>query len=178
MTRKVILFIAQTLDGYIAKPDGKIDFLLDERFTSGETADREYQKLTKHVDTVVMGRKTYDQVVNELAPNDYPYADFDNYIMTTHPTTSADNIHFVDGDVVQLIRDLRNQSGKDIWIIGGSSVIAPLVNSDLIDTYEIGVIPIVLGKGIPLFTDEVELKELDLKSAKKINGIAYLEYSK
>lgn len=178
MSRKVILFIAETLDGYIAKTDGSINFLLDNDFTSGETKDREYEKLAKRIDTVVMGRKTYDQVANELAPDNYPYADFENYILTRREGNDVANIHFVDGDVVDLVKGLKKESSKkDIWIIGGSSIIAPLVNADLIDIYEIGIIPIVLGKGIPLFSEETKFKELNLESVKKINGISYLEYT-
>lgn len=179
MARKVILFIAETLDGYIAEENGNIDFLIDSDFTSGNTQDREYEKLTKHIDTVVMGRKTYDQVANKLSPNNYPYDSFENYVLTRHGASEMANIHFVDVDVIELIEKLKNQSSKkDIWIIGGSSIIAPLVNSDLIDTYQIGIVPIVLGKGIPLFSDKTNFKELNLEAAKKVNGIAYLEYTK
>ncbi|ATO45451.1 hypothetical protein C5L30_001927 [Companilactobacillus farciminis] len=179
MARKVILFIAETLDGYIAEENGNIDYLIDNDFTSGETKDREYEKLVKHVDTVVMGRKTYDQVANKLSPNNYPYDSFENYIMTRHPGDDVGNIHFIDEDVEDLIRGLKQESSKkDIWIVGGSSVIAPLVNSDLIDVYQIGIVPIVLGKGIPLFSDKTNFKEFNLVTAKKVNGIAYLTYEK
>ncbi|MFH5811267.1 dihydrofolate reductase family protein [Companilactobacillus sp. FL22-1] len=179
MARKVILYIAETLDGYIAEKDGTIDFLTNSDFSSGDTADHEYEKLVKHIDTVVMGRHTYSQIVNELSPNDYPYGNFENYILTTHPTEGIDNIHFIHDDVSDLVEMLKQQpSKKDIWIIGGSSIIAPLVNKDLIDVYEICIVPIVLGSGIPLFSEKTNFKELNLESAKKINGVAYLTYSK
>lgn len=179
MARKVILFIAQTLDGYIAEKNGGIDFLIDNDFTSGDTKDREYEKLAKRIDTVVMGRKTYDQVANELSPDNYPYDDFENYILTRHEAQDAGNIHFIQEDVSDLVEKLKNEpSKKDIWIVGGSSIIPPLINDDLIDIYQIGVIPIILGDGIPLFSNRTEFKELNLESVKKINGIAYLEYRK
>lgn len=179
MARKVILFVAQTLDGYIAETDGNIDFLSDEDVAMGEIEDREYDKMIRHIDTVVMGRTTYDQVVNELSPDNYPYADFDNYIMTSHPLEDFDNVHFVNGDVVELVQKLKEQpSRKDIWIVGGSKVIAPLVTNNLVDIFRIGIVPIILGKGIPLFLDNVRHKGLNLKSVKKVNGIAYLEYQR
>lgn len=179
MTRKVILFISETLDGYIAEENGNIDYLIDNNFTSGDMTDREYEKMVKHVDTVVMGRKTYNQVSNKLSPNDYPYDDFENYIVTRHPGEDIGNIHFVDGEIVDLVKGLKNKSSKkDIWIVGGSSIIAPLVNNDLIDTYQIAIVPIVLGKGIPLFSDKTNFKEFTLDSVKKVNGIAYLTYNK
>lgn len=179
MARKVILFVAQTLDGYIAETDGNIDFLSDEDVAMGEIEDREYDKMIRHIDTVVMGRTTYDQVVNELSPDNYPYADFDNYIMTSHPLEDFDNVHFVNGDVVELVQKLKEQpSHKDIWIVGGSKVIAPLVTNNLVDIFRIGIVPVILGKGIPLFLDNVRHKGLNLKSVKKVNGIAYLEYQR
>lgn len=179
MSRKVILFIAQTLDGYIAEENGNIDFLIDNDFTSGDEKDREYTKLTKRIDTVVIGRRTYDQVVNELSPNNYPYSDFENYILTTHPGKSIDNIHFINEDVVKLVEKLKQQPSKrDILIVGGSRVIAPLVSHNLIDIYQIGIVPIILGKGIPLFASNIAMTTLTLESAKKINSIVYLEYRK
>ncbi|HCD06795.1 dihydrofolate reductase family protein [Companilactobacillus crustorum] len=179
MARKVILFIAETLDGYIAEENGNIDFLIDSDFSSGETNDREYEKLARHVDTVIMGHKTYNQVANKLSPDSYPYDDFENYVLTRHPGEDVGNIHFFDGEVVDLVKGLKKESAKkDIWIVGGSSIIAPLVNADLIDTYQIGIVPIVLGKGIPLFSEKTNFKELTLESAKKVNGISYLEYTK
>ena len=177
MARKVILFITQTLDGYIANEKGKINFLWNDKFASGNAVDREYAKLSKRVNTVVMGRHTYNQVVNELSPTTYPYADYENYVMTTHSLPDEDNIHFINGDVAKLVKDLKSKSSRgDIWVIGGSNVIAPLVNADLIDIYHIGIVPIVLGKGIPLFSERVSPKELTLDSVKKVDEIVYLEY--
>ena len=177
MARKVILFITQTLDGYIANSDGKIDFLWNDKFSTGSVVDREYEKLSKRVNTVIMGRHTYKQIVNGMSPNDYPYAGYENYVMTTHPLPDEDNIHFVNGEVAKLVSDLKAKSSKgNIWIIGGSNVIAPLVNADLIDIYHIGIVPIILGKGIPLFSDRVVPKELSLESVKKVNEIVYVEY--
>ncbi|WP_010624542.1 dihydrofolate reductase family protein [Companilactobacillus versmoldensis] len=175
MARQVILFVAQSLDGYIAKLNGSVDFL-NQQTAHGVDIDREYDKLTEHVDTVVMGRKTYSQVVNQLSPEIYPYVDFQNYIMTSKPAPSTENLHFVSGSVDQLVEKLKKQTGKDIWIIGGSSIITPLVNANLIDVYQIGVVPEILGEGIPLFPHEVKTHHLELISAEKINQVAYLTY--
>ena len=177
MSRKVILFIAQTLDGYIAEANGSVDFL-----TNDFDLDEQYDEFISHIDTVVMGRKTYDQVVNELSPDAYPYVDFQNYILTTHPeddTDATDYVTFVNQDVVDLVENLKKQpSDKDIWIVGGSTLVTPLVNANIIDVYEIGVVPVVLGSGIPLFNKEIKQTGLNLYSAKKVDGIAYLEYHK
>ncbi|MDT6952885.1 dihydrofolate reductase family protein [Companilactobacillus alimentarius] len=99
--------------------------------------------------------------------------------MTTRPLPDEDNINFINGKVAEVVEKLKRESSHgDIWIIGGSNVIAPLVNVDLIDIYHIGIVPIVLGKGIPLFSNQVQFKELNLASVKKINEIVYLEYVK
>ncbi|AKP67431.1 dihydrofolate reductase family protein [Companilactobacillus ginsenosidimutans] len=177
MSRKVILFIAQTLDGYIAEVNGNIDFL-----TEDFDPDQEYDQMISHIDTVVMGRTTYDQVVNELSPDVYPYVDFQNYILTSRPGDDLDQfdyINFVNDDVVKLVEDLKKQSSdKDIWIVGGGSIVTPLVNANIIDTYQIGIVPVVLGNGIPLFSDKTNHTTLKLTSTKKVGGIAYLEYTK
>lgn len=176
MTRKVILFIAQSLDGYIAKRNGSVDFLNHDNGYALDV-DRQYDKLTEHIDTVIMGRTTYDQVVNELSPDAYPYVDYQSYILTSHELPDTEHIHFVNDDVTDLVTRLKAQpSKKDIWIIGGSSVVNPLMNANLIDTLQIGIVPVVLGSGIPLFNKTIDPKRLTLIEAKKVNNIAYLEY--
>lgn len=174
--RKAVLFIAQSLDGYIAKTNGNIDFL--ENPQRDESIDHEYENLMANVDTVVMGRTTYDQVVNELMPDHYPYEQQQSYILTSHPTPEIADRHFVNEPVVELVEKLRREAGEDIWIIGGSSLIAPLVNANLIDSYIIAVLPTILGGGIPLFNEQTQERKLVLKSAKQINDIAYLKYEK
>lgn len=175
-TRKVILFIAQSLDGYIAKLDGNIDFL--DNPDRDESIDHEYDDLMANVDTVVMGRTTYDQVVNELMPDHYPYEQQQSYILTSHLELDSSNRHFRTEPVVDLVEQLRTKPGKGIWIIGGSSLIAPLVNANLIDEYVIAVLPTILGGGIPLFNEQTKERKLELQSAQKINDIAYLKYVK
>ena len=174
--RKVILFIAQSLDGYIAKNDGNIDFL--ENPQRDESIDHEYDRLMENIDTIVMGRRTYDQIVNELMPDHYPYAKQQSYILTSHPEVDQHNRYFRDESLVDLITKLKGESGKDIWIVGGNSLIAPLVNANLIDSYIIAVLPTILGDGIPLFDEQIMERKLELQSAQQINDIAYLKYKK
>ncbi|KRM78351.1 dihydrofolate reductase [Lapidilactobacillus dextrinicus DSM 20335] len=175
MARKVILFIAQSLDGYIARTDGSIDFLEFNR--THDDVDDAYDRLMAGVDTVVMGRTTYDQVVNELSPDVYPYVDQESYILTTHLDQPAiPQRHFVNMSVVDLVQQLKNQPGKDIWIIGGSSLLAPLINADLIDSYQITIVPVLIDSGIPLFTGAIDQHVFQLQSAHKVNNFAYLTY--
>lgn len=177
MARKVILFIAQSLDGYIARKNGSIDFL-EFNATTNEV-DHEYAKLMEHVDTVVMGRTTYDQVVNELSPASYPYEGQESYILTSQlQSQSIPHRHFVHEDIVHLVKWLKEEPGNDIWIIGGSSLIPALINADLIDIYQITTVPVILGSGISLFTGETKQRVLQLEAATKINNYAYLTYTR
>ncbi|WP_125607365.1 dihydrofolate reductase family protein [Lapidilactobacillus bayanensis] len=177
MARQVILFIAQSLDGYIADVNGSVEFL--ELNATHDEVDDEYPKLMSHVDTVVMGRTTYDQVVNELSPDHYPYDNQESYILTTHPDQPEIlHRHFITMDVVKLVQQLKTEPGRDIWIIGGSSLLAPLINANLIDVYQISTVSVILGAGIPLFTGEIKQQLLQLRTATKINNFAYLTYTK
>ncbi|MBP1046480.1 dihydrofolate reductase [Enterococcus sp. BWM-S5] len=163
MSRKIILYIAASLDGYIAEADGSIDFLTDDTSSEVEAFDS-YTQLLERIDTVVLGRTTYDQLVNELSPDQYPYEDKISYIITHRPKAGTDQLIFTEEQPEQLIQRLKQEEGKDIWIVGGSQIIAPLIANNLIDEYVITTIPIILGKGIPLFSETdtaIKLKIVD-----------------
>lgn len=163
MSRKIILYIAASLDGYIAEADGSIDFLTGDTSSEVEAFDS-YTQLLERIDTVVLGRTTYDQLVNELSPDQYPYEDKISYIITHRPKAGTDQLIFTEEQPEQLIQRLKQEEGKDIWIVGGSQIIAPLIANNLIDEYVITTIPIILGKGIPLFSETdtaIKLKIVD-----------------
>ncbi|ALS01737.1 riboflavin biosynthesis protein RibD [Enterococcus silesiacus] len=176
MSREVILYIAASVDGYIAEPDGSIDFLgggieLVEEDTS-------YQDLMEKIDTVVMGRTTYDQVVNELSPEQYPYEEQASYIITSRPDENAEKLIFTSQNPVELIQELKEQEGKAIWIVGGASIIAPLVEANLIDTYILTTIPTILGKGIRLFNEFNGPVNLKVEQVYVKNDMVYTTYTR
>lgn len=175
MSREIILYIAASIDGYIAEPNGSIDFLgggieLVEEDTS-------YQELMEKIDTVVMGRTTYDQVVNELSPEQYPYEEQMSYIITSHPDENSEKLIFTSQSTVELIQELNKQDGKAIWIVGGASIIAPLVEAKMIDTYILTTIPKILGKGIPLFNELNGPVNLKVEQVYVKNDMVYTTYS-
>ncbi len=176
MSRKLILYVAISLDGYIARSDGSIDWLNPDYDDIGE--DKSYRALYERIDTLIMGRKTYDQVVNDLAVDSYPYADRMSYIITSRPEINRDNIIFTDEPVCDLVKALQNEEGKDIWIVGGSQTIAPLMEENLIDEYQITILPILLGEGIPLFRHFQAPVHLFLSSAYAEQQMVYLTYEK
>ncbi len=176
MSRKVILYIAISLDGYIANLDGSIDWLNTDNTDIEE--DKSYRALYERIDTVILGRKTYDQIVNELAVDHYPYEDHMSYIITSRPEENQDKRIFTDEPVCDLVRDLLTMEGKDIWVVGGSQTIAPLIDENMIDEYQITILPILLGEGIPLFRQFRAPVHLFLVSAYAERQMAYLTYEK
>ncbi|MBC2173341.1 dihydrofolate reductase family protein [Listeria booriae] len=176
MNREVILYIAVSVDGYIAEADGSIGFLEDTEVIVDE--ETSYQELLDKIDTVVLGRTTYDQLVNELAPGNYPYTEQTSYIITSHPDINTEKLVFTSEDPVELVRNLKSVDGKAIWIVGGGSIIAPLVEANLIDSYVITTIPVLLGKGIPLFSEFEGPVSLKVDRVDVNNGLVYTYYSK
>lgn len=174
--KKISLFIAMSLDGYIADSKGSVNWLGGH----GNDADNidVYSEFVKDIDTVIMGWNTYQQIVTELSPNEWVYDDFITYVVTHNQKTSSDKIRFTSEKPVDLLKKIREENGKGIWICGGASLIQQLIREDIIDYYYITVIPIILGTGIRLFekTDhEIELKLLKTQS---YNGMTDLVYTK
>ena len=176
MTRKVILYIAVSMDGFIADQAGKIDWL--ETTTEFIEEDNSYAEFYARIDTVILGRTTYDQVVNELAPGNYPYKDATSYVLTSRLEENQENVIFTQADLASLVRELKSQPGKDIWLVGGSSVVMPLLKANLIDEYQLSTLPILLGEGIRLFTEFQPAIVLETVKSSLRNGIVATTYRK
>lgn len=172
--RKVTLFIAMSLDGYIADAQGKVDWI------EGQGDDTEnidsYSEFVKDVDTVVMGWNTYNQIVTELSPDEWIYDELTTYVITHRECISSEKMNFIDMDPVELVKRLRIENGKGIWICGGANVIHQLVNKDMIDCYYITVIPTLLGTGIRLFEDSKKEMKLKLLKTQCYDGMTDLIY--
>ena len=174
--KKVSLFIAMSLDGYIADNNGSVSWL-----TGQDTNDNNidvYSEFVKNIDIVIMGWNTYQQIVTELSPNKWVYNDFKSYIITHKPKISSDKITFINESPIKLVKKLRKEDGKGIWICGGANVIQQLVNEDLIDEYYITIIPTILGSGIRLFEKSNHEIKLKLLKTQSYNGITDLIYTK
>ena len=174
MGRNIILYIAVSLDGYIARENGAVDWLIGN---SGDpNADTGFDEFYKSVDTVVMGRSTYEQVITELSPGKWVYAGKKCYVATTKNYCSDDNIQFVKKNITEFITNLKSQQGKDIWLVGGAKLIDQFMKNDIVDKYIITIIPTILGDGIPLFfggNPEIKLKLID---SKVVDGMMELTY--
>jgi dihydrofolate reductase len=169
--RKLILYIASSLDGYIAKPGDNLDFL---SLVQQEGEDYGYAAFTESVDTVIMGRKTYDWVVNQVA---YPHADKKSYIITHTPKPSEDNLVFYTGPLKDLVKQLKSEPGKHIFCDGGAEVVNALLMDDLIDEMIISIVPVLLGEGIRLFKDGRPEQGLELVASQTFeSGLVQLHY--
>lgn len=174
--RKISLFIAMSLDGYIADSNGGVDWLRGQDDNT-ENIDP-YSEFVKNIDTILIGWNTYHQVVTELSPEEWPYNNFTTYVITHNEQTSSEKIRFVNTNPVSLVKKLQEENGKDIWICGGANIIQQLVNENLIDYYYITIIPTLLGSGIRLFENakhEIKLKLLNVHS---YNGMTDLIYTR
>ncbi len=174
--RQVVLFIAKSLDGYIANTKGDVSWLSGDGSEDGSMGS--YEEFIKGVDTVILGRKTYEQIVNELSPDLWPYEGKQSYIVTSRPLDNKEGITFTNKDVAELVRELKEQEGENIWICGGAAVANALIKEDLIDRYHISVIPAILGDGIRLFDKTDKSLELKLVKTESYNGICDLIYER
>ena len=148
--RKISLFIAMSLDGYIAKPNDDLSFL---KLVDKEGEDYGYAEFTSKIDTIIIGRRTYDYVVNEIGASHYDNGKRDVYVITRTERQKVGRTTFYTGNINELVKQLKSENGKNIYCDGGAEVINELLKHDLIDEFIISVIPILLGNGTRLFKD-------------------------
>ncbi|MBL7900762.1 MAG: dihydrofolate reductase [Bacteroidia bacterium] len=172
--RKVIVYIATSLDGYIAKPNDDLDFL---SIVEQEGQDYGYADFIKTVDTVVVGRKTYDKVIS--MGFDFPHADKNAYIITRTPRPNIGSVKFYTEDLKALVDKLKTEKGKNIFCDGGAEIVNELLKHDLIDEFIISIIPILVGNGTKLFKDNRPEQKLELISVKSFEkGLTQLHYKR
>lgn len=147
--RKIILYSATSTDDFIADRYGQIDWLNNPSvITEGE--DYGYGAFYASIDTTLMGNNTYTQIMG--FGGEFPYPDKKNYV-ATHQEGKSDtiNVRFVSGDIPEFCKKLKDEPGRDIWLVGGGKLNTTLLESGLIDSLIITKIPVALGSGIPLF---------------------------
>ncbi|CAF2552045.1 unnamed protein product [Rotaria sp. Silwood2] len=145
--RKVILYTAVSIDGFIAREDGNIDWL--SSFNNENNDDHGYNSFYENIDVTLIGGKTYQQILT--FPCNFPYPDKKNYVFSHEKQEANEFVEFINDNVFEFVKQLKSQSGKDIWLVGGAQLNKTLLNLGLIDEIILTIIPIVLGKGIHLF---------------------------
>jgi dihydrofolate reductase len=173
--RKIKLYIGSSLDSYIAGENGSIDWL----FSDG---DYGYAKFYDSIDTILVGRKTYDQ---SLTFEEYQYKGKKVYVFT-RSTEEKENknvtydVEYIDEDIPSFARLLVQQSSvekKDIWLLGGGEIVSILLNAGLVDEIILSIHPIILGKGVPLFPSIKKRVKLQLQQSIPFeNGLVQLCY--
>src|SRR5713226_5889778 len=175
--RKIIVYIATSADGFIARKDGGVDWL-DRPQTAG---DYGMAKFWRSIDTILWGRKTYDMVLRfQKEGKDSPdnYGGIKNYAFSRRPPKKvARGFEFVKEPISKFAKRLRSQKGKDIWMMGGAGIIASFLDEGEIDEFIIHVIPTFIGEGIPLIAPRRRTVPLKLISVKKFSdGVVRLHY--
>ncbi|MCH9657244.1 dihydrofolate reductase family protein [archaeon] len=162
---KVLVYLASSLDGYIARENGGIDWL-------PETAESGYDVFYNSIDTVIMGKTTYNQV---LTFGEYPYKDKKSFVFTSSAQNKDENTEFV-SDVEKFVKDGFPGAGENIWLVGGAQIIASFFNQGEVDEIIISIIPVLLGKGISLFKNLEKRTKLELVKTEKFDQIVDLHY--
>ena len=174
--RKLIIFIATSLDGYIAKPDDDLSFL---KLVEKEGEDYGYNDFVATIDTIIVGRKTYDYVLKKIGPSHYDNGERNVYVISRTEKPGVGRTTFFTGNLTELVNRLKSESGKNIYCDGGAEIINELLKNDLIDEFIISVIPVLVGNGTRLFKDDRPEQELELVSAKTFEtGLTQLHYER
>lgn len=164
MPRLVDYYVAVSLDGYIAEPDGSF-----ARFPQDETfLPAFFERLQQHYDAVIMGRKTYEVGVREGVTNPYPW--LDTYVFSASPPSARDDsITWVDAEATAFVRALKDTEGGNIWLCGGAHFAGSLLRAGLVDRITVKQNPVLFGAGVPLFAGEA-FQELTLQASTAYPG--------
>jgi len=176
--RKIIVYIATSADGYIARPDGDVEWLNRRP----RTVDYGMRAFYRMIDTILWGRKTYDWVLDYYEKRGRKGRMFDtklaNYVFSRNaPERETPGVEFVSEPVKAFAQRLRATPGKQIWMMGGGELIASFLDAGEIDEFDIHVIPVFIGEGIPLVAPRHRDVPLRLCSSQEYpDGVVRLRY--
>jgi len=171
--RKVTFGGANSLDNFFARKDDSVDWLMWSNEAASLMTD-----YWRTIDTVVMGRKTYEVALKQSKGESNPYPGIQSYVFSrTLKPGSDDNLNIIADDPAEFVRKLKKQKGKDICVMGGGLLAKPLFEAKLIDEIGFNIHPVLLGSGIPLFHEmkqQINLKLIECRPFK--NGCVYVLY--
>jgi dihydrofolate reductase len=174
--RTLSIFIATSLDGYISKPNDDLSFL---KLVEKEGEDYGYAEFSATIDTIILGRKTYDWVLKEIGSSHYDNGERKVYVITRTERAGVGNTTFYTGSLVELVEQLKTENGKNIYCDGGAEIINELLKNDLIDDFIISIVPVLVGNGTRLFKDGRPEHKLELVSTKTFDtGLTQLHYKR
>ncbi len=174
--RKVVYSLTNSLDNFIARADGGYDWIL-----MGDEVMNEFTKFFNLFDTVLMGRKTYDVSFSQSQDSSQGETGFmgmKTYVFSrTIKESPIAEVEVISENAGEFVRNLKNESGKDIWLMGGGNLAASLLKEGLIDEISLTIQPILLGSGIPLFPDIDRQVDLQLVECRRYeNGLVSVTY--
>jgi dihydrofolate reductase len=178
-SRKIILDLAVTLDGFIEGKNGEVDWCIMD-------ADMEFTNFLNHIDTILYGRKSYDlwgQYIPDHEASDSEKEIWDQvhskkkYVFSKTQKQVDQHVTFINTDIIEKVNEIKNQPGKDIWLYGGSSLITTFINLGLVDEFRLSIHPVILGEGKSLFIDINQKQDLNLVQTKSFSsGVVELCY--
>ena len=168
---RVFFYGCITMDGYLADKNHSLDWL----YQTGSIEETGYESFYKDMDITIMGKRTFREIEN-LENIESLYPTTQNYVFTHAERLSVKEFIPINGDVVEFVKQIGGD--KNIWIVGGNTVLAPLLDHDMVDHMIIQIAPVLLGTGIPLFSQKEALKRFCLKEVKKYGQFAELVYDK
>lgn len=172
MCRKMIVFIASSLDGFIAGPDDNLSFL---DLVAKEGEDYGYTAFMQNVDIVILGRKTYDWVMKQVPV--FPHAAIESYVVTRTEKPALSKTIFYTGNPVTLVKELAQKEGKNIFIDGGAELVNTLLKAAVVNEIYLSVIPVILGDGVRLFHTGNPMQVGTLAGAKQFStGLVQIHY--
>lgn len=169
--RKLILYIAMSLDGYIATEDDSLEWLFK---VEGE-GDNGYNEFYKTIDTILIGRRTYDWIMDK-EKGDFPYKNKNCYVFSKSISGKNENVEFINDEIVEFTNKIKESKGGNIWIVGGGNLLYSFIKEKLVDEFIINIAPTLIGSGIPLFKQINFEFELKLKGIRRFNQFAELHY--
>ena len=171
--RKIILGLGISLDGYIARRDGSVDFLFMPK-------DYSMAPFFKTIDAAILGRKTYDAALKMGGSASFAGEEMDFYVCSrTLPPGTRDALNFTNESPADLAARLRKKPGKNIWLMGGGELAREFLGADLVDELYLGIIPVLLGNGLPLFPAGFPQRDFTLLESKPFSrGFISLKYSR
>jgi len=148
-------YVAASIDGFIADPDGRLDWLM--QFNDVEGVGQHYERFISGVGAIAMGSRTYEFVLAEGSP--WPYTDLPAWVFTSRdlPTIPGADLRFTSDDVTHVHAQMLEAAGeRNIWLIGGGALVAAFAAQGLLDEILLGVAPVTLGAGVPLLPVRID----------------------
>jgi dihydrofolate reductase len=170
-SRKIIVNIATSADGYIARPNDNIEWLTSRPAPTGFYG---MGRFMQSIDTKLLGRKTYDLSLRMGAKFDRHYV----FSRQPPPASAPIGVEFINGAISSFAERLKHEKGKDIWLMGGGDLIASFLDEGAIDEFIISIVPVFIGEGIPLIAPRHRHVPLHLRSVKRFpDGVVQVHYS-